>query len=72
MKYLVVSTKRNESFEAMTITAELNSKEVAHQLMDYWNTVDKGQHTEIHPVMNDEDAIEFLEEFQHIYKLHKS
>lgn len=60
MKYFVISTRKDETFMPMTVCAELNDSELAHRLMNYWNRVDKGQMTEIHPVMNDEDVIDFL------------
>lgn len=64
MKYLVISTRRDNSFEGMTVCAELNDDSLAQRLMTHYNKVDKGQHCEIHPVMNDEEVIEFLKKYE--------
>lgn len=63
MKYLVISTRRDNSFEAMTVCAEVEDNELAKRLMTYYNKTDKGQHSEVHPVMNDAEVKEFLKKY---------
>ena len=63
MKYLVISTRKNETFMPMTICAEVTDKELANRLNDYANRTDNGQVSEVHPVMNDEEVINFLNKF---------
>lgn len=63
MKFLVISTRINKDvtpLENITVCAELNNFELAQRLKEYYNSTDKGQHAEIHPVMNDLDAEFFL------------
>lgn len=61
MKYLVVSTRYNETnlepFENFTICAETKDKKLAVELMNFYNRTDIHQHSEVHPVLDSDTEI---------------
>lgn len=63
MKYLVISTRKDETFMPMTVCAEVSNEILAKRLMDFYNRTDKGQMTEIHPVMNDKEVLDLLNKY---------